>query len=263
MKHLPNILTLCNLVCGCIAVSYILGAHPHIITTTTEDFYPIMGTEQLVLGSIFIFIAAIFDVFDGLAARTLNAHSDIGKDLDSLADIVSFGVAPAMILYQVLWFTFMSEPKALEVSPLVTLPAFILPCFTALRLAKFNQTNIAQKAWFIGMPSPAAGLMVAVLPLILSFDNPSIAAFFQNKWVLYGLIAVLCWLMHSRSRFLKWKSPGTGLAAFLPQIIILFVGIIGYFLIGYSAFFLAFVVYILISIFYKYPNNEKVVLVES
>lgn len=257
MKHLPNILTLCNLVCGCIAVTFILGAYPELKTVTGETFFPVMGAHKLVYGSIFILLAALFDVLDGLAARALNAQSPIGKDLDSLADVVSFGVAPAMIIYQLLWMALMSEPKAMSVSPLATLPAFLLPCFGALRLARFNQNNKAQAAYFSGMPIPAAGIMVALLPLILAYGEGNIIGLFSNKWMLYALVAVLSFLMVSKIKFLKWKAPAQGIIAWWPHILIVLTAVIGYFIVGYSALLLAFAVYIIASMLYKYPENKQ------
>src|SRR4051812_5141145 len=145
MKHLPNLLTLANLFCGCIAIAYILTAQPYTAMSIGEGGLPtwrwIFGAEQMYYGSIFIFIAAVCDMFDGLAARALNIHSPIGKDLDSLADMVSFGVAPSVIFFKFLWDALMGEKNAFDVSMLGMAPAFLIACFAALRLAKFNVTT--------------------------------------------------------------------------------------------------------------------------
>lgn len=266
MKHLPNILTLCNLVCGCIAISFVLTAHPHLITTNGGmDYYPILGSSQLVWGSCFIFLAAIFDVFDGLVARALKAESPIGKDLDSLADVVSFGVAPAMIIYQMLWMASMSEPKAMEVNPFVIFLAFLLPCFGALRLARFNQNNKAQSQFFSGMPIPAAGIFVAMLPLVIFFRqgamtevSTEIANFIQGKWFLIGVVIALSALMVSQKPFLKWKAPKPGVVGWWAHIAIVVTGVLGFFLIGFAGLILAFLVYILASLVYQYPKTTEV-----
>lgn len=258
MKHLPNILTLCNLVCGCLAITFVMGAYPELKTVTGETFFPVLGAHKLVYGSLFIILAAIFDVLDGLAARTLKTFSPIGKDLDSLADVVSFGVAPGMIMYQLLWMAFMSEPKALAVSPLVTLPAFLLPCFGALRLARFNQNNLAQSAYFSGMPIPAAGIIVAILPLILTYEQGALVTQLAGKWTLYAIIALLCYFMVSKIKFLKWKAPAKGIAAWWPHILIALTAVIGYFALGYTALLLAFVVYIITSMLYRYPQSKQI-----
>src|SRR5947209_7136785 len=104
MRHLPNILTLANLFCGCLAIVCILTAQP-FLTYQTDTALPVVkwdwvyGVQQMQWGGILIFAAAIFDLLDGFAARALRVISPIGKDLDSLADVVSFGVAPAIIMY--------------------------------------------------------------------------------------------------------------------------------------------------------------------
>ena len=100
MKHLPNLLTLANLVSGCIAIAFILSSQPYVSSIGEQEYW-VIGTEQAYWGAIFIVIAAVFDMLDGAAARALQVFSPIGKDLDSLADIISFGVAPSMILFKI------------------------------------------------------------------------------------------------------------------------------------------------------------------
>ena len=95
MKHLPNLLTLANLFCGCIAITFILSAQNFTTSFNIDEYIEVPAVAQPYWGSVFIFLAAIFDMLDGFAARTLKVFSPVGKDLDSLADIVSFGVAPA------------------------------------------------------------------------------------------------------------------------------------------------------------------------
>src|SRR5688572_18056268 len=109
MKHLPNLLTLANLICGCIAIVFILNAQPFVSSFNEQDYW-VIGTEQAYMGALFILLAAVFDLLDGFAARALQVFSPIGKDLDSLADIVSFGVAPSMILFKMLWASYIAEP---------------------------------------------------------------------------------------------------------------------------------------------------------
>lgn len=257
MKHLPNILTLANLVFGCIAITYALSARPFFMATPEGDI-AVLGMEQLYMTSLFIGLAAVMDLLDGLAARALNAFSPIGKDLDSLADVVSFGAAPAMILFQLLWRSYMQEPGAMDTPMILMAPAFLIACFAALRLARFNQTSSEQKAWFIGMPVPATGLIVASLPLVIFYSNNSIGAFFESRWVLYGIIALLCWLMVSKVKFLKWMAPGKGIAAWWPHIIMVIAAIAGGALIQFAAIPLVFLLYIIFSMIYKYPTSAKV-----
>jgi CDP-diacylglycerol--serine O-phosphatidyltransferase len=203
MKHLPNLLTLANLFCGCIAIAFILNAQPFLANFANGEQYWVYGTQQAYMGSLFILGAAIFDMLDGMAARALKVYSPIGKDLDSLADVVSFGVAPSMILFKMLWGAYMSGPNALDVPMLAMTPAFLIACFGALRLARFNTTSTEQKTSFIGMPIPAVGLFIATLPLITLYNPMNLGSLLQGKWMIYAIIGVLSWLMVSRIRFFK------------------------------------------------------------
>lgn len=137
-KQIPNIITLANLFSGCIAI--------------TMAF---QGNFTAVV--IWVTISAIFDFFDGMAARLLHAYSPLGKELDSLADVVSFGVAPAAAVF-VLLRDHLTLPASLELlQPWIPYLAFLLPALSAYRLAKFNLDE-RQTVSFIGLPTPANGL---------------------------------------------------------------------------------------------------------
>lgn len=148
-KHIPNTITCASLVFGCYAC----------ILALNGNYYGAM---------IAIFIAAIFDFLDGFAARLLNAFSPIGKDLDSLSDMVSFGLAPGMILFD---FIDRSQKSIDWGNPvygkIFLLAAFLIPVFSALRLAKFNN-DARQTSSFIGLPVPANAIFWA--PLIYVLD---------------------------------------------------------------------------------------------
>ncbi|MDO4160389.1 MAG: CDP-diacylglycerol--serine O-phosphatidyltransferase [Prevotellaceae bacterium] len=136
-KNIPNTITCCNLISGCIATAYAFGGQPD-------------------MALLFIVIGAIFDFFDGMSARLLNVSSPIGKELDSLADDVTFGVAPATIVFYQLGI--MDYPEWLEpLRNMLPFFAFIMAAFSALRLAKFNLDE-RQTTSFIGMPTPANAL---------------------------------------------------------------------------------------------------------
>ncbi|MEO6285047.1 MAG: CDP-diacylglycerol--serine O-phosphatidyltransferase [Dyadobacter sp.] len=141
-RNLPNALTCGNLLCGCIGV--------------VEAFH-----NNLLLSCALIGIALIFDFFDGFLARILKVSSAIGKDLDSLADMVTFGLLPSIILYQLLM---QSIPDLLGIWK--AYPAFIMAIFSAIRLAKFNN-DPRQSDSFIGVPTPANAMLIGSLPLIV------------------------------------------------------------------------------------------------
>lgn len=250
MKHLPNLLTLCNLLCGCMATVFILNAQPFVSSYNDMEYW-VMGTEQAYIGSLLIVLAAIFDVLDGLAARTLKVFSPIGKDLDSLADIVSFGVAPSMILFKLLWGAYMSEPFAMDVNMWLMIPAFITVCAGAVRLARFNNTNTEQKNSFVGMPIPAAGLFIASLPLINWYNPADLGVYLQSKWAIYFVIVLISWLMVSKVRFIKLMPANFKVGTMWPQLILIVVGVAGWFFLHVAVIPVVFLLYILLSFIYK------------
>ncbi len=128
-----------------------------------------------------IFIASIFDFFDGFTARLLKATSEFGKELDSLSDVVSFGLAPSFIMFQLIFASFGSENSFMEISfshKIISLISFIIVVFSALRLAKFN-IDENQKTEFSGLPTPAFAILVAAIPLIIS-DKTNFSLFFDS-----------------------------------------------------------------------------------
>jgi CDP-diacylglycerol--serine O-phosphatidyltransferase len=168
-NHLPNAITCLNLFAGCLALCNVFAG-------------------RLELAAYLVGLAAVFDFADGLVARALHASSPIGKDLDSLADMVSFGVVPGAMLYYLLGQGANSLPNWLPYA------GFIVTVFSALRLAKFNN-DTRQTTSFIGLPTPACTLVVASLPLILTYDTYHLTPFILNPWVLLGLTVLLSGLL--------------------------------------------------------------------
>ncbi len=258
MKHLPNLLTLANLFCGCIAIAYILTAQPYLslnVQGGLPSWQWIYGGEQMYMGSIFIGIAAICDMLDGMVARALKVYSPIGKDLDSLADVVSFGVAPSIILFKLLWDALMGGKNAFDVNMLGMAPAFLVACFAALRLAKYNITADKQKSYFIGMPVPAVGIFVGSFPLIMWYNPYHLAAYFQNKWLLYLIIGLVCWLMVSGVKFIKIIPSKWNIATAWPQLLLLVLTAVAIPFLSVAAIPFAFIVYVLLSFIYKQPET--------
>jgi len=192
----------------------------------------------------------VIDFLDGFVARIFNATSAIGKQLDSLADIVSFGVAPGMIIYQFLRITYIQEPDGLDASTWLLVPALILPCAGAYRLARFN-TDIEEEYGFKGVPIPAAGLVVASLPLIVWYNYYNVSEVLLNKWFLYLLTVVLSYLMISRLPLMGLKFKDFSVKNNIPKIILLVVAIILAAVFKWLAVPLIFIGYLLLSVFYK------------
>ena len=163
-RNIPNLFTLLNLLSGAIAI--ILSFE---------------GRNNVVLASYFIYTAAIFDFFDGFAARALKASSPIGKELDSLADMVSFGIAPSMILFQLIKNSMQVKQFAFAMpigDVLQLLAPLLIAAFSAIRLAKFN-IDKRQTEVFLGLATPACAMLVAAIPLIHDF-NPDDLILFPN-----------------------------------------------------------------------------------
>jgi CDP-diacylglycerol---serine O-phosphatidyltransferase len=248
MKHLPNLLTLANLFCGCIAITFILSAQNFSTAIPSGAYLEVSGIEQPYWGSVFIILAAVFDMMDGWAARALNIFSPIGKDLDSLADLVSFGLAPSMILFKMLWTAYMFQPEALEVSMLVMSPAFLIACFAALRLARFNISSQPKADYFIGLPTPAVGLFVALFPLMSWFGPGILTPYFYVPAALYGIIGLLCYLMVSRLRFFKLIPGSWTKEALIPRVILVAGILAAVPFLKWEAAFVALALYILTAL---------------
>ena len=226
-KYIPNTITCFNLASGCFATIMALQG-------------------DLKAAIIWIIIAAIFDFSDGLAARLLKAYSPLGKELDSLSDIVSFGVAPGMSLYVLL----ATAVGSLEISGISWLPylAFVIPVFSGLRLAKFN-VDERQSTSFIGMPVPAHALLWGSLSYVL---QP-----FITNHALYILIACLIASMATsyllvseipmfsiKVKSLKWK--GNEL-----RYILIVCGLLFLLLFGFLGIAGTMLLYIILSLFNK------------
>ncbi len=191
-RHIPNSITCCNLISGCIAT-----------------FFAFSGDMTWAL--TWIIIGAVFDFFDGMSARLLGVSSPIGKELDSLADDVTFGVAPSTMVFAEL--SVMNYPSSLEsLRGIIPFVAFIMAAFSALRLAKFNLDE-RQKLGFIGLPTPAnalfwGSLLIGVAP---HFETSSCAM----PLVVIGIF-VSCWLLVSELpmfalKFKHWRWQGNEL----------------------------------------------------
>lgn len=205
IKNLPNILTLFNLFLGCLAVVYIF--HDHMIVIAQEkDTFIDMG--RIDIACYCVFLAAIIDFFDGFIARLLQAQSKLGAQLDSLADMVTFGLVPGVIMYELIARSYYANAESFDYSILYYTIGFALTIFAALRLAKFN-IDERQATEFRGLPTPSMALFICALPLIILRDELYLADVFTNKWVLTGIVLVLCYLMVSDIRMLsfKMKSP--------------------------------------------------------
>ncbi len=177
MFTIPNAITLLNLISGCVATMYAFHG-------------------ELYMSFLFVALAAVFDFLDGFAARALGQYSEIGKQLDSLADVVSFGVAPSAMLFNL--FCYAGGEAAAGWS------VFVLAGFSALRLARFNIDD-TQTEEFRGMPTPACALMTA------SAASGWADAFLFSPWAIIAFVALMCFLLVSPIRMFSFKFHSWGL----------------------------------------------------
>ena len=250
MKQIPNLFTLLNLVFGCIAIVFILQTGQSIVYVESNGFTSWDLPEKIAMGSLFIFAAAIVDFLDGFVARLFKASSEMGKQLDSLADVVSFGVAPGLILYQLLLISFAKETEGLDVSVAALLPAFLIPCAGAWRLAKFNIDNTQQYS-FKGVPIPAVGITIASLPLIVHFQQFNLQEILFNKWMLYGIIVLLSWLMVSNIPLMSLKFKDGSLKNNWPKYGLVAIAIVAAIVLKWVAIPVVFIAYVIVSLAFK------------
>lgn len=183
-KHIPNIITCCNLICGC--------------TATYAAFH-----HGYQFAFLFILLGAFFDFFDGMTARALGVSGRMGVELDSLADCVTFGVAPAAMVFtlftRVAYPTFMASDFFFRTMPFT---AFLIAAFSALRLAKFN-IDERQHTSFIGMPTPANAIFWGAL---LSSSEGWLTSPRFNAFFLFLFVILFCWLLVCEVPMFAFKS---------------------------------------------------------
>ena len=250
IKQIPNIFTLLNLFFGCLAIVLIVQTGL-TLSVDASGQQTIEIPQKIYWASVFIGIAAVVDFFDGFVARLLKASSEMGKQLDSLADVVSFGVAPGMIVFEFLRRSYASEQNGLDINTLYLLPAFIIPCAGAYRLARFN-IDTEQSYGFKGVPIPAAGLLIASFPLMYWYSNSEwVVNLLQNKWFWYALIVAVSYLMVSTLPMMAMKFKNPNLKSLLPFIIIAIIAIVTAIFFGWLAVPVTFIAYVILSLIFK------------
>lgn len=231
-KHLPNSITILNLISGSVAVIQAIEGN-------------------LPLAAALVGLAAIFDFFDGFAARLLQVKSEIGKELDSLADVISFGLAPAIVL-----FCMIRDNSAIhdypEIAAILPYTALLIAGFSALRLAKFN-LDTRQTDSFIGLPTPANALFIISLPLFAGNsalqDAGLLSALAGNLFFQLALIPVSCFLLVSEIPLFALKfSHGFSYGANKVKYSFLLITIIALLALKWSGIPIIVIIYILVSV---------------
>jgi CDP-diacylglycerol--serine O-phosphatidyltransferase len=237
-KLIPNTLTSCNLFAGCAGLAF-------------------LQQGQLYLATMFVFIAALFDFLDGTAARLLNARSELGKQLDSLADVVSFGVLPGLIMFRLLEHAVEFQyPETFWMRFLPYL-ALLIPVASAIRLGRFN-IDIRQTEHFIGLPTPANALFIAGFPLALSSEGFLLKITIINIInIIYDpfFLSVICLLstimlnaevplFSMKFKNLRWKENDY-------KYLLLMISIILFVIFNYTALLMIVPLYVIFSLLYR------------
>lgn len=267
-RSIPNALTLLNLFLGCLAIVYLF--YDHLTIQAFAEGYSEQGIfdgravdlryqyGMMHIAAFLIIAAVLLDFLDGFAARLFNAVSELGKQLDSLADLVTFGLVPGLMLYYLLGVSYFGQAIALKLQIWLFLPAFVFTLAAAYRLARFNVGHSGDG--FQGLPVPAAALFVVGLPLALLRNEAGLNATLLQPWVLYAIIALLAWLMTSRLPLLNLKFSRDNPFGNKKRYILiggaLVIAVVGYLGFGLLALLLPVVVlwYVICSLILK-PTN--------
>ena len=243
IKQIPNIITSLNLLCGCVAIMFAVSG-------------------DLVSASFFAFAGIFLDFFDGLAARVLNAQSQVGLQLDSLADVVTSGVLPGIVMVQLLSEAltgtsldisaiFSDTANSTSIESYLPFIGLLIAVASGYRLAKFN-VDTRQTTSFIGLPVPANTLLILSLPLILSFQaSQQITEVILTPWFLIIITLVSCVLLNAEIplfglKFKTWNFKDNAVRyLFLISSILLLV------VLKFIAIPIIIFLYILVSLFWK------------
>ncbi|WP_034057570.1 CDP-alcohol phosphatidyltransferase family protein [Lacinutrix jangbogonensis] len=246
-KFIPNFVTLLNLLSGSIAVLFAVN-------------------NQFVTAAFFVFLGIFFDFFDGLLARKLNVQSELGLQLDSLADMVTSGLVPGIVLYRLIAIAVDAPPMVasnewtetmhwsgftLTLAPIIGL---FVTLASAYRLATFNLDE-DQQSYFKGLPTPANTLLIMSLPLIMEFQhNDAINAIILNKWFLIGLSLLSCYLLNSRIRLFALKFKDYSFKNNAMRYIFILLSLVLLIVLHFAAIPVIILLYIILSII---QNNQN------
>lgn len=226
-KHIPNLITVCNLVSGSVGIVFAFEGH-------------------LLWAAAMIWLGAMFDFFDGFAARLLKQYSPIGGQLDSLADLITFGFLPSSLL-----FVFLRETQVPAAIPFL---AFLLVVFSALRLAKFNIDD-RQITSFYGLPTPASALFVSVLPFI-ERDFQIAEQWLQSPYVLLSIVVMLSLLMVSNIGLFSLKFKSFSWKENHVRYIFLILSVILLVILKFLAIPIIIILYVLLSLLTNKPDSK-------
>ena len=250
-RHIPNFITLLNVFCGCVATVFAVQ-------------------NKLELAALFVALGIFFDFFDGLAARLLDVKSELGLQLDSLADMITSGLVPGIVMFQLLGMSQSGgwNNGGVEVAEGFTMVAFspanlwpfvgfIITMASAYRLAKFNLDE-NQVSSFIGLPTPANALLILSLPLIL-FYHPSniLSDIILNQWFLIGLTLLSAFLLNCNIPLFALKFKNLNFKDNALRYIFLIISLVLLITMQFLAVPIIILFYVLSSLVNQWSGNMK------
>tara|TARA_B100000965_G_scaffold404654_1_gene436108 strand:- start:573 stop:1337 length:765 start_codon:yes stop_codon:yes gene_type:complete len=237
-KHIPNMITSANLLCGCLAILAVTN-------------------QQVVSASLLVLLGAFFDFFDGLSARLLKVSSPIGAQLDSLADVVTFGLVPSFIA--------LNQLEKYSSNEWVPYFALLIAVFSAIRLAKFNVDD-RQTDQFIGLPTPANALFWVSIPLI-QWQNVSFSSIVESQWilllfespiVLVGLVVIFSYLLVAEIPLLALKFKSWSWKGNESRFLLLLFSVVLSSLFYFAAIPFILILYLILSIIANRPKSHEI-----
>ena len=233
-KYIPNTFTMANIMCGCLATLFAIN-------------------NQLDWAAGFVVVGVFFDFFDGFFARLFKVQSELGLQLDSLADMITSGLVPGIIMYKLLgeavgtpWGDTLSHAYFY-----VPYLGFAITLASAYRLAKFN-IDTEQSNSFIGLPTPANTLLILSIPLILLYEEYAFAeALFTNTYVLLGITAISCWLLNARIPLFALKFKTWNVADNKVRYIFLILTVFSLAIFHYLGVMISIVGYVVLSLLFR------------
>jgi CDP-diacylglycerol--serine O-phosphatidyltransferase len=250
LKLIPNLLTLSNMMCGIIGI-HMIGD----ISTIEPNFFLTMYLLKFAI--YMIFLGAIFDFFDGFAAKAFNAHSELGKILDSLADLITFGLLPAYILHKLLIISTYSGIDKFNMPLWCYAVPLTLPCFTAYRLARFSVNSTITH--FQGLSSTAAGLCVASIVLAICNDISMkyLQILFIHNYSIAIFSIILSVLMVSSIRFISLKFTSYGLKGNELRYLFIICSIVSILSFKWNGGAILFLLYLLFSLINHFFEKRR------
>lgn len=229
-KHIPNLITLLNLFCGCIALVFVF-----------------QRSFEMAFG--FVALGIFLDFFDGFFARLFKVSSPLGLQLDSLADMVTSGVAPGLVMYQLMLKGDGFDVENPEIFPFL---GFLITLGSCYRLANFN-IDTRQTDSFIGLPTPANSLFIMSLPLVLIHtDSLPVIELLTNEWVLLGITLFSAYILNAEIPLFSLKVKNFTFADNKLRILFLSLAVVMLLLLQYAAIPLVILMYVLLSV----ANNK-------